>query len=120
MEITFYSLDDENNKVFFKSKGIKENNIISFIDKSNDNTTILLEQNTSSIIFYRKGDIDMKMILEKNIINSCYYKNQNGLEFDFKVYCKELIIKEKRIDIEYDMILDEDIISSHKIWIKIA
>ena len=120
MEVTFYSLDDENNKIFFKSKGTKENNIISFKDKSNENTTILLEINASSITFYRKGNVDMKLILEKNNTNECYYKNEMGLEFNFKAFCKELIVKEKRIDIEYDMILDEDILSSHKIWIKIV
>lgn len=120
MEVTFYSLDDENNKIFFKSKGTKEKNIISFADKSNENTTISLEILDSSITFYRKGNVDMKMILKKNKILDCYYKNQIGLEFNFKVNCKELIIKENRIDMEYDMILDNDIMSSHKIWIKIS
>lgn len=120
MKITFYSLDDEKNKIFFKSEGKKIDNCIIFEDKSYDNTVIKLELYSSSIILNREGNVNMKLILKKNEASECFYQNEMGLEFKFMAFCKDLIIKENRIDIEYDMILDEDILSSHKIWIKIA
>ena len=41
------------------------------------------------------------------------YKNKDGLEFDFEVHTKSLIIEKNKLKVSYDMVMDEDILSSH-------
>lgn len=117
MQVTFHSIDNENNKIFFKSLASKNDNIISFEDKSTMNTTIFLEIKDLSIIFIRKGSINMNIELILNNRTPAKYKNEMGLEFDFEVFTNKLIIEKNKITIEYIMFLDNEEISSHKIWI---
>ena len=117
MEVSFYSVNDENEKVCFKSLAEKNNNQIIFQDKSLSNTMIYLTILKDKLIFERKGDCNMKIELKNDKKTLGFYSNEIGLEFNFETKCKELIIKDKRIDIQYDMILDNSILSSHKIWI---
>ena len=117
MMLTFHSIDDENNKIIFKSEYKKNNNIIIFEDKSVENTMIFLTINEDNIIFERKGNINMKLILHKNIKTQGYYQNELGLDFKFNIITSKLEYNKNKINIGYSMYLDEDLISTHKIWI---
>ena len=83
MELVFYSLDNENNKVFFRTDFKKIDNKIVFSDKSMENTTIYLTINGNSLVFERKGNTSMMMVLEEGITHSGHYENNTGLFFFF-------------------------------------
>jgi len=117
MEVFFYSLDNQNNKVSFKSNAEYINNKLVFVDKSIESTVIQLSISSDKLVLERTGNTIMKLAFIENKSSEAYYKNEMGLEFDFIVKCNKLIITDNRIDIEYDMILDKELLSSHKIWI---
>lgn len=117
MIVTFHSIDNENEKVFFKTKGEQKENSIFFKDESMPNTTIELKIEASSVELIRSGDYNTNMLFQKNKKTKAYYRNNLGLEFDFYVETKVLDIKKNKISIEYNMFLFEEEISTHKIWI---
>lgn len=117
MEVFFYSLDNQNNKVSFKSNAEYINNKLVFKDKSIDSTNIHLSISKDKLVLERIGKTEMKLALIENISSEAYYRNEMGLEFNFIAKCHKLNITNNRIDIEYDMILDNELLSSHKIWI---
>lgn len=117
MMIHFYSVDNDNNKVSFKSEGYESNGKLCFLDKTIKDTMIYLTISTDKLLFERKGRIEMVLPLQQEIKSKAYYKNELGLEFDFIADCTKLEINRDRIDIQYDMILDNEVQSSHKIWI---
>ena len=117
MNLTFYSKDSNDNKVLFTASYIKDDNEIIFNDESTKNTTIYLTINNDSIIFKRKGNINMDITIKNDLISKCHYENEMGLSFDFLVKTNYLVINEKRIEMEYSLCGDGDIISTHKIKI---
>ena len=44
-----------------------------------------------------------------------YYQNQLGLSFEFDVYCSLCIIKDERIDVHYEMILEDGTTNKQKL-----
>ena len=117
MEVFFYSLDNENNKVSYKSNAELSNGKLVFIDKSIESTTIHLSIMKDKLELQRIGNTNTDLVFIENKTTKAHYKNIDGLEFDFLVKCNKLITSLNRIDIEYDMILDNELLSSHKIWI---
>lgn len=117
MDLVFYSLDDNENKIFFRTSYELLDNQIVFDDKSMENTKILLTISENSLIFERKGNVCMKMNLVLNEETKGIYENSNGLSFEFSTLCKSLLITKKKIEIEYSLFVMMDEISSHKIWI---
>lgn len=117
MIASFYSVDDENNKIIFKSNYEIKDNTIIFEDKSYENTKIYLYKFKDRLIFKRVGNCNMTLELIEGQALEAYYANELGLEFKFIAKCNKLSLDNNRIDIEYDMILDNDLLSSHKIWI---
>ena len=117
MELVFYSLDNDNNKVFFRANYEKINNQIVFPDKATENTMIYLTINEDSLIFERKGNTSMTMTLKENIETFGHYESSAGLFFDFSIVTKKLMVLEKRIEIEYTLFILGDVIGTHKIWI---
>lgn len=120
MKVTFHSLDNDGNKVFFKSDAKNVDSYIEFIDKSTENTSIRLKYDTSSIIIERVGNINMVLNLELNKTTGCMYKDNLGLELDLEIKTNELEVKNNKLYANYDLILDKNVISSHKIWILFA
>lgn len=117
--ITFHSLDSDGNKVVFTENYTRKDNLIIFNDKSAPNTQIELKINDDlSILFCRKGDIDMSLPLSLKETKIGHYKNSMGLEFDLKVYTTVLRIENNKITIEYDLEVDT-FKQHHKIWILI-
>ena len=117
MELVFYSLDNDNNKVFFRADYERKNNQIVFVDKSIENTMIYLTINGNSLIFERKGNTSMTMTLMENIETFGHYESSTGLFFDFSIITKKLMVLDKRIEIEYTLSILGDVIGTHKIWI---
>lgn len=117
MVVSFFSVDNQNNRVCFKSEAVYENNTLVFQDKSVRDTYIHVTKHKDKLCFERKGSVCMSMELELGCRRTGFYKNALGLEFSFTSYCHILKITEKKIEMEYDMILDGDVLSKHKIWI---
>lgn len=117
MVVSFFSIDNQNNRVCFKSEAVYENQTLIFQDKSVKDTYIHVAENGDKLRFERKGAVRMVMELEVGCLRNGFYKNDLGLEFTFFSYCRALKITEKKIEMEYDMILDEAVLSKHKIWI---
>lgn len=117
MKVFFYSIDDDNNKIHFNADGFYEEDFLTFEDKSIPNTKIYLKQENNELIFKRLGFVEMNMRLKHQEKTKAKYKNDMGVEFDFETITKILSYKDNRIDIEYDMILDDKVYSTHKIWI---
>lgn len=117
MELVFYSLDNDNNKVFFRTDYEKKDNRIIFQDKSIENTMIYLTINGNSLLFERKGNTSMIMSLEEGKNTSGHYESSTGLFFDFVTKTKILSIIDNQIKIEYSLYVQEEEMSSHKIWI---
>ena len=117
MRLSFHSISDNEDKVFFETEYVKEENEIVFLDKTWENTTnhlILLEDKVKLI---RLGDVNMEMLFDLSKETIGKYSNNLGLEFSFIVKCYNLKVQKNKILIEYNMILDEFTSSTHKIWI---
>ena len=117
MEVSFYSLDNDNNKIIYKSEYKKINNTIIFKDKSLENTDLYITIENDHLVIKRVGQVTMTFKAKLKEITDVYYKNEMGLEFNFKVKTTSIILKDNRIDLEFLMILDNEVINSHKIWI---
>lgn len=117
MRICFYSVDDDENKVSFQTEGRRDNGKIIFPDKSVPDTVIFLTVTGDRLVLERRGRVSMLLPLQEGKINPASYKNEMGLEFSFAAACRKLRIEENRIDIQYDMIFEDEVQSSHKIWI---
>lgn len=115
MQVTFTSVDDQMNRVQFHSPVEQLAQGYRFKDGSMEETmlTVLIEQDR--LHFIRTGQAQMDIIFDRMTTTVGSYKNQDGLEFQFLVVCKRLYISLKQIIIHYEMILDEQTKSKHKI-----
>ncbi len=115
MQVTFSSIDDQLNKVRFETDVVIKDNTYYFKDKSTENTDIELTIYQNEVHFKRIGQTQMKLILIENRRTIGHYKNEMGLDFSFYIDCKQLTISKEQIKIQYEMILDKQIKSLHKI-----
>ena len=115
MKVSFISIDDENNKINFSTEVTKVDNIYRFIDKTTNNTTIEIEVLGNSVRLTRIGDITMYMLYDINNITSGSYENVEGLEFNFEIKTTKLEVQNNKIRIDYSMIMDKQVMSSHKL-----
>ena len=117
MIIKFKTIDDELNEINFKSECKLENNTYIFKDKSVENTTIYLKIYEDYINIIRKGDTNMYLDLKLNEKLDGNYENKLGLKFNFHSFTREINIKSNGFYATYDLIIDDNIINTHKIWI---
>ena len=115
MIVSFTSIDEELNKVSFESEAKCINNSIIFEDKSINDTIINLELYDDKVIIDRSGYVNLYLEFRMNESFRTKYKCDNGLEFEFDIFCNLLDIKQNRINIEYDMILDKTNKTHHKL-----
>lgn len=115
MKVTFLSLDDEKNKVYFESEASKNDKEIIFVDKTTPNTTIELIVQDDKVQIVRNGYVNSKMVFVENEKTKGNYQNEMGLEFDFDIFCSKLKIDKNRIVIHYTLVLDEYTKTNHKI-----
>lgn len=119
MKVSFLSIDNEKNRNFFTSEAVESNGELAFIDGTTKDTTIHLIKINSDLKLIRDGSVKMEMLFSLNNKTKGYYHNEMGLEFEFDVYCKELVVEKNKYVINYDMIMDNVIQNQHKIIIKI-
>ena len=63
----------------------------------------------------RTGDTTMYMLFDIKNITSGSYENIEGLEFSFEIKTTKLEIQNNKIRIDYSMIMDKQVLSSHKL-----
>ena len=115
MKVAFLSIDEDGNKVHFTSQCETNENKIVFADQSSDKTIIEIENLKDKLIFKRIGTINMQMSFQNQKTTEGFYANDLGLEFKFLIYCHKLTKNDKRIVIDYDLILNEEEKHRHKI-----
>ena len=115
MKVSFISIDDEKNKISFSTETIKSDNRYTFQDKTSQNTMIEIEVLEPCVRLTRTGDISMYMLFDLNNITSGSYENKEGLEFEFEIKTDKLEVQNSKIRIDYSMIMDNQVLSSHKL-----
>lgn len=119
MKIHFFAKSSEGTIDFLTDVFINDNEYI-FKDLSMSNTNVLVKiKDSRSLILKRMGETNMEMELIEGEKTKGHYVNSMGLEFYFDVNCLKLNIKEKKIYINYDYFMDNELMSSHKIWLLI-
>ncbi|MDE6660419.1 MAG: DUF1934 family protein [Anaeroplasmataceae bacterium] len=113
MLVSFLSIDNQKNKTSFQAEAVQKDNIIEFEDKSAANTHIKITILEDSFLLERIGFIEMQLYFCLDKPTQGKYKNKDGLEFDFDIHTKSLIIEKSKLKVSYDMVMDEDILSSH-------
>lgn len=114
MKVTFLSLDDDNNKVYFTSDYSKVDDQIVFLDKSTPNTEIHLKIKDEEVILERIGSVNMQMIFNLKHLTKGFYNNDMGLDFNFQIKCHKLLCRNKKVNVEYDLILEDGQKLGHK------
>ena len=115
MQISFLSLDSEQNKVYFVSDATKTNSIYTFEDKSTEHTTIHLEVLEDKVCILRKGSVQMNMEFVEGHATKGTYEDVFGLTLEFTIYCEQLKIMDKKILIHYQMLQNNSVISTIKL-----
>ncbi len=114
IEIVFLmtSLDS---KASFTTVGEKKDNRIIFNDNENNKHYVII--NKESIEYYKRGSMSMKYVfsLKHDTVGS-YEVDSNKFIFDIKT--KVLSIKDNEIFIEYDLLLDNEIVNQSTLLIK--
>lgn len=117
MRLSFHSISDNEDKIFYETEYVMDDNEIIFLDKTTENTTNHLFILEDKIKLIRLGNVNMEMLFDLSKDTKGKYSNELGLEFDFIIRCYKLRVQKNKILIEYNMILDEFTSSTHKIWI---
>ncbi len=115
MKIKFYSYTPSGN-VKFETEGILNGSTLSFIDKSNESTTINLIINEDNIHLNRIGNCTMDMYFEEGVKSNGHYIN-NEIEFDFSLITNKLEILENKISIYYEFFINKESYGLYKIFI---
>lgn len=114
IEIVFLmtSLDS---KASFTTVGEIKDNRITFMDNENNKHYVII--NKESVEYYKRGSMSMKYIfnLKHDTVGS-YEVEGNKFIFDIKT--KVLNIKDNEILIEYDLLLDQEIVNKSTLLIK--
>lgn len=117
MKVVFHSVDSDGNKIVFNAPCEVSGNTYKFLDKTVENTYIILTINDDqSINFNREGKVNMSMKFSLKEKTIGFYKNDMGLEFKLDLFTTYLDIKGNKLTLEYEMSLD-DYKSTHKIYI---
>ena len=115
MKVSFLSIDDENNKINFSTEVTHVDNRYIFVDKTTENTIIEIEVLGECVRLTRTGNVTMYMLYDINNLTCGSYENKEGLEFEFEIQTTKLEIQKSKIRIDYSMIMDKQVMSSHKL-----
>jgi len=116
--LEFYSIDDENNEVHYMSSYERQCDTFTFDDKSTENTKVLLTIGNVSRI-KREGKVSMDFWFDLDNLTQGIYENDMGLSVIFTIKTKELFFRNNTFNVSYDLYLDNDKLSSHRIIIKL-
>ena len=114
IEIVFLMTSLDSKASFTTVGEIKENHII-FMDNENNKHYVII--NKESVEYYKRGSMSMKYVysLKHDTVGS-YEVEGNKFIFDIKT--KVLSIKDDEILIEYDLLLDQEIVNQSTLLIK--
>jgi uncharacterized beta-barrel protein YwiB (DUF1934 family) len=115
VKVSFISIDDEKNKISFNTEVSVIDNKYVFTDVTTPNTTIEIEVLGECVRLTRTGDTTMYMLYDTNNITNGSYENIEGLEFNFEIKTTKIEIHKSKIRIDYSMIMDKQVLSSHKL-----
>lgn len=101
----------------FKVFGKREDNVITFPDKSVPNTIMTIEIWENEIEIKRSGAVDMYQSFKLNETRLGHYKNNNGISFNISSYTKEMCVSDNQIYLEYEYYLENEWQSSNKLKI---
>ena len=118
MEVSFLSIDNENNEISFKKDGHYEGDYLVFEDTVVQNTLIFLKAKEKEIELLRKGKIDMSLVLKEKKENYLRYKDEH-VYFELMTKTNEISVKNDEIHFNYDLLDDNNLVGNHKIWIKL-
>ncbi len=114
IEITFLMTSLDSEASFITQGEIKQNRII-FNDNEDNRHYLII--NNGSIEYHKRGSMNMKYVFKLNHITSGTYEI-DGNKFLFDIKTKALNIEDNEIMINYDLLLDDDIINKSKLLIK--
>lgn len=117
MYLTFKSLDSFGNEIKYETEYKRIENGYIFDDLSVENTTTTLYIKDGNITIERNGDTLSKFNFIINNKTPGFYKNNAGLEINLDIFTKKINLLADKLYLEYDLIVEDDVISSHKIWI---
>lgn len=119
MKLHFYSLS-LNGKIDYLVDATFKDNTYSFKDLSIDNTNISFKLiNNHEIVLNRNGKINQVIHFVLGERTSSFYSGEYGLEFNFNIVTKKILIETKKISVEYDMFIDNEYQDTIKIYLLI-
>ncbi len=116
--LEFYSIDSENNEVHYMSEYERHGNTIVFDDKSSENTKVSLTFGHEFRI-KREGKISMDFSFTEDVVTPGFYSNDMGLSVEFSIVTNEAKVHNNVIVISYDLYIQGDKISTHRIMVKL-
>lgn len=117
MNLTFHSVDSDNNKVIYNTEYEYINDEYVFIDKSVKDTKLYIKiTDDLNVRIKRLGNINMEIVLDQNNNTVGNYKSEEGLVFELLISNAKIEINKNKLYLEYDSTI-YDIKTNHKIWI---
>lgn len=114
LKFTSFSSDLET-QTFETNYEITKTGYISFVDKSALDTKIYIKEIDNSFIIKRLGNISMQMTLQEGKTTKAIYKDINGVSMEFETKCLSFKSAPNQFDVVYELILDKNVISTHKL-----
>lgn len=107
MIVSFLSFNEKTKTAFQTEAELDGKNII-FEDKSIPNTKIKISKLDKAILLERFGQVKMKMLFCLEEETKGTYINQDGLEFEYSIQTKDLLIQENKIKVSYILYMDHE------------
>lgn len=115
MKVTFLSMDEDENKVFFESDASFCEDEIVFADKSLTDTTLYLRFEPDRLNLRREGQVFMRLSFRQHHKTDGFYRDSFGLEIPLTVLCTFLKVEAKKTIVHYELWWDEQMKTKHKI-----
>lgn len=107
MIVSFLSFNEQT-KTAFQTEAVINGNAIIFEDKSIPNTKIKISKLDKAILLERFGQVKMKMLFCLDEKTKGTYINKDGLEFEYSIQTKDLMIQENKIKVSYILYMDHE------------
>lgn len=112
-----FSMITNDLNISYKVFGKRDDNIITFPDKSVSNTLMIVEFWDTEIEIKRIGEVEMLQTFRLNEKCEGYYKNNSGINFKISSLTTKMIVEENQIYLEYEYYLENEWQSSNKLKI---
>ena len=117
-----FQIQSLESKQTFDVIGEKKNNRIKFVDPENNRNYIIFHNDI--VEYYKKGKVDMKykftttsktkgfytvdsVVFEFDIVTTKLIRTENSLVIEYRLYDRDEIINETRIEIKYSTVEEE-------------